>query len=111
MDGLYFMQTGWEKLHLRKVSLKYLISAMEAQGCPSLQKNSKLHYSLLTPLDFRAHLFISLTVFTYIVTKMRAAHQGYVIQQFSALDWESRPPKVTSAQHARALTTSYILYM
>lgn len=99
-----------KKVHLRKVSLKYLISTIEAQDCPSLQRNSKLHCTLLTPLDFRAHLFISLTVFAYTATKMCTVCQGYFIQQFSTLDWQSWPPKVTSAQHARrALTTSYIL--
>lgn len=45
--------TPWES------KLKILMSAVEAQGCPSLQRNHKLHYSLFTPLDFRAHLFIS----------------------------------------------------
>jgi len=75
-----------KKLHLRKASLKYLTSAIEAQGCPSLQRNNKSHYSLLTPLDFRAHLIISLIFFDYHATIMHTVCQGYFMQRFSALD-------------------------
>lgn len=82
-----------KKLHLKKITLKYCKSYRNSGLSNSQQRNRKFYYSLLTPLDFWALSFISLTVFAYIVTTMTTTNIQHVRGTlfYSSLHWTDSP--------------------
>lgn len=83
-----------KELHLKKVTLKYCKSYRNSGLSNSQQLNSKLYYNLLTPLDFWALSFISLTVFAYTATTTTTTKIIQYVRGtlfYSSLHWTDSP--------------------